>query len=137
LSLITVFHASPVFQKEEGEAMRSRRKVSILALTLLSISLLTACPSKTNIGKILDNPDRYRDKEVGITGTVEDSYSVPFVGGAYKVDDGTGEIWVVSKRGGAPRKGARVGAKGHVTQGFNFGGRNFGTVIEETDRRSK
>lgn len=116
--------------------MRSRRKVSILALTLLSISLFTACPSKTNIGKILDNPDRYRNQEVGITGTVEDSYSVPFVGGAYKVDDGTGEIWVVSKRGGAPRKGARVGAKGHVTQGFSFGGRNFGTVIEESDRRT-
>ena len=117
--------------------MRSRRKVSFLVLTLLCVSLFTACPSKTNIGSILDNPDRYRDKEVGITGTGEDGYGVPFVGGAYKVDDGTGEIWVVSKRGGAPRKGARVGAKGRVLQGFNFGGRNFGTVIEETARRTK
>ncbi len=117
--------------------MRSRQKVSVLALILLSVFLFTACPSKTNIGKILDNPDRYRDKEVGITGTVEDGYSVPFVGGAYKVDDGTGEIWVVSKRGGAPRKGAKVGAKGRVYQGFNFGGRNFGTVIEESDRLTK
>ncbi|MGI9107156.1 MAG: hypothetical protein ACR2G4_13015 [Pyrinomonadaceae bacterium] len=99
--------------------------------------LLTACPSKTNIGKILDNPDRYRDKEVAVAGSVEDSYSVPFVGGAYKVDDGTGEIWVVSRRGGAPRRGAKVGAKGRVLQGFNFGGRNFGTVIEESDRRTK
>ncbi|HYP01074.1 MAG TPA: hypothetical protein VER76_12850 [Pyrinomonadaceae bacterium] len=118
--------------------MRSRRKVSILALTLLCVFLLTACPSKTNIGKILDNPDRYRDKEVGIMGTVEDGYGVPLVGGAYKVDDGTGEIWVVSRRnGGSPRKGARVGVKGRVLQGFSFGGRNFGTVIEESDRRSK
>ena len=110
--------------------MRSRRKVSILALTLLCVFLFTACPSKTNIGKILDNPDRYRD--------IEDGYGVPLVGGAYKVDDGTGEIWVVSRRsGGAPRKGARVGVKGRVLQGFSFGGRNFGTVIEESDRRSK
>ena len=105
--------------------MRSRRKVSVLALTLLCVSLLTACPSKTNIGKILDNPDRYRDKEVGITGTVEDSYSVPFVGGAYKVDDGTGEIWVVSKRGGAAQ-GSKVVAKGHVSRAL-FGGRKLRT----------
>ncbi|HZH32095.1 MAG TPA: hypothetical protein VEY11_15115 [Pyrinomonadaceae bacterium] len=117
--------------------MLSTRKVSILVSTLLCVLLFTACPSRTNIGKILDNPDRFRDKEVGIAGTVEDGYSVPFVGGAYKLDDGTGEIWVVSKRGGAPRKGAQVGAKGRVLQGFSFGGRNFGTVIEETDRRSK
>jgi hypothetical protein len=117
--------------------MRSRRKVSILAVTLLCVFLFTACPNRTNIGKILDNPDRFRDKEVAIAGTVEDGYGVPFVGGAYKVDDGTGEIWVVSKRGGSPRKGARVGAKGRVLQGFSFGGRTFGTVIEETDRRTK
>jgi hypothetical protein len=117
--------------------MRSRRKVSILVLTLLCVFLFTACPSKTNIGKILDNPDRYRDKDVGIAGTVEDSYGVPLVGGAYKVDDGTGEIWVVSKRGGVPRRGAQVGAKGRVLQGFSFGGRNFGTVLEESDRRTR
>ena len=117
--------------------MLSHRKVSLLALTLFSVLLLTACPSKTNIGKILDNPDRYRDKDVAVAGNVEDSYSVPLVGGAYKVDDGTGEIWVVSRRGGAPRRGAQVGAKGRVLQGFNFAGRNFGTVIEESDRRTK
>ncbi len=118
--------------------MRSRRKVSILVLTLLTVFLFTACPNRTNIGKILDDPDRYRGKEVGIAGTVEDGYGVPLVGGAYKVDDGTGEIWVVSRRsGGSPRKGSQVGVKGRVYQGFSFGGRNFGTVIEESDRRTK
>jgi hypothetical protein len=30
-----------------------------------------------------------------------------------------------------------VGAKGRVYTGFSFGGRSFGTVIEETDRRVK
>ncbi|HKP72346.1 MAG TPA: hypothetical protein VJT82_05375 [Pyrinomonadaceae bacterium] len=118
--------------------MRSRRKVSVLAISLLSIFLLTACPSKTNIGKILNDPDRYRDKEVGIVGRVKDSYGAAFVGGAYKLDDGTGEIWVVSRRsGGAPSKGTKVGVSGRVLQGFNFGGRNFGTVIEESERRTK
>ncbi len=116
--------------------MRSRRTKLALALVACAAALFAAC-EKTNIGKILDNPDKYYDKEVGITGTVEDSYSVPLVGGAYKLDDGTGELWVVSKRGSAPRRGARVGAKGRVYTGFNWGGRNFGTVLEESDRRTR
>lgn len=116
--------------------MRSRRNQLALAL-LLAAALVSAACEKASIGKILDNPDRYYGKEVGIQGTVEDSYSVPFVGGAYKVDDGTGELWVVSKRGSAPRRGARVGAKGRVYNGLTFGGRSFGTVLEESDRRTK
>ena len=116
--------------------MRSRRTQLALALLLCAAALTAAC-EKATIGRILDNPDRYYNKEVGITGTVEDSYSVPFVGGAYKVDDGTGEMWVVSKRGSTPRRGARVGAKGRVYNGLTFGGRNFGTVLEESDRRTR
>ncbi len=116
--------------------MRSRRNQLALAL-LLGAALLSAACEKTTIGKILDNPDRYYGKEVGVTGRVEDSYSVPFVGGAYKIDDGTGELWVVSKRGSAPRRGARVGAKGRVYNGLTFGGRSFGTVLEESDRRTR
>ncbi len=116
--------------------MRSRRNQIALGL-LLAVALLAAACEKATIGKILDNPDRYYGKEVGIQGTVEDSYSVPFVGGAYKVDDGTGEMWVVSKRGSTPRRGARVGAKGRVYNGLTFGGRSFGTVLEESDRRTR
>jgi len=117
--------------------MHSRRKVGLLALTLASVVLLTACPSQTNIGKINRDPDRYRNKEVGIVGNVTDSYGVAIVGGAYKVDDGTGSIWVVSRGGGVPSRGSRVGVRGHVLNGFSFGGRNFGTVIEETEHRTK
>ena len=100
--------------------MRSRRTIGLLSLTLLSVLLLTACPSQTTIGKINSNPDKYFNKEVGIA-----------------VDDGTGSIWVVSRSGGVPTKGARVGVKGRVLNGFNFGGRNFGTVIEESEHRSR
>ena len=40
--------------------------------------------------------------------------SVSLLGhGAYKLDDGTGTIWVVSRHG-VPRKGARVSVKGKV-----------------------
>ena len=103
---------------------------------LISAALLfTACPSQTNIAKINANPDRYRGKEVGIAGRVTDSYGALGMG-AYEIDDGTGRMWVATRRG-VPSRGAHVGAKGYVHNGFSFAGRSFGTVIEETDRRSR
>ena len=111
------------------------KKAAVFFVLIGATLLFTACPSQTNIRKINANPDRYRNKEVGIAGRVTDSYGALGVG-AYEIDDGTGRLWVVTRRG-VPAKGTRVGAKGHVYNGFNFGGRNYGTVLEETDRRSQ
>ena len=115
--------------------MPSRRNSLLLGL-VLAFALAAAACEKTTINKINADPDRYRDKEVGVVGTVTDSYGVPFVGGAYEIDDGTGRIWVVS-RSGAPRKGSRVGAKGRVYSGLTWGSRQFGTVIEESGRKAR
>ena len=105
-------------------------------LVLIGATLLfTACPSQTNIARINANPDRYRGKEVGIAGKVTDSYGALGVGGS-EIDDGTGRMWVATTRG-VPSRGSRVGTKGYVHNGFSWGGRSFGTVIEETDRRSR
>jgi hypothetical protein len=106
-----------------------------LSLLLFGTLLFTACPQQTSISKILADPGRYHNKEVGITGRVTDSYGVLNMG-AYEIDDGTGRMWVVTRRG-VPGRGAHVGTKGHVYTGFNFSGKNLGTVIEETDRRAK
>jgi hypothetical protein len=118
----------------KGDAMVVLKKVAIFTVLMSAALLFTACPSQTNIAKINADPDRYRGKEVGIAGRVTDSYGV--VGaGAYEIDDGTGRIWVATRRG-VPSRGARVGAKGYVHNGFSFAGRSYGTVMEETDRRS-
>ena len=111
------------------------KKIATGSIILGAVLLLTACPSQTTISRINADPARYRNKEVAIVGTVTDSYGA-LGQGAYEVDDGTGRIWVVTRRG-VPSRGARVGVKGRVYNGFNFGGRNYGTVIEETDRRFK
>ncbi|HET8783008.1 MAG TPA: hypothetical protein VFM63_11365 [Pyrinomonadaceae bacterium] len=113
---------------------RSRKAAAFLAL-FVGVVLLTACPSQTNISKINADPDRYRGKEIGIAGTVTNSYGA-LGQGAYEIDDGTGRIWVATRRG-VPSRGARVGAKGYVHNGFSFAGRSFGTVVEETDRRAR
>jgi hypothetical protein len=111
------------------------RKLGFVGLLLAATLALTACPSQTTISRINADPGRYRNKEVGVIGTVTDSYGV-LGQGAYELDDGTGRLWVVTRRG-VPTKGSRVGAKGRVYTGFNFGGRSFGTVLEETDRRAR
>lgn len=115
--------------------MQSLKKTVAAGSLLAGLLLLTACPSQTTISKINADPGRYRNKEVGVVGVVRDSYGV-LGNGAYELDDGTGRLWVVTRRG-VPSRGARIGAKGRIYTGFNFGGRNFGTVLEETDRASK
>lgn len=113
------------------------RLFSRLSLTLLLVAgmlALAACPTRTNIGKILRDPGRYAGREVAIGGRVSGSAGA-FGTGVYQVDDGTGQIWVYSQRYGVPGNGARVGVRGTISQGFSFGGRSFAVVLRETERR--
>ncbi len=114
--------------------LNNRRTLSVLLL-MIGTLLTSACPNRQSISKINADPGRYRNKEVAIAGTVTDSYGV-LDSGAYEIDDGTGKILVVTTRG-VPSRGAKVGAKGRVRTAFSFGGRSYGTVLEETDRRTK
>lgn len=115
--------------------MKSTRKSFLILALAVATLLTTACPNRTTIGKINADPNRYRNKEVAVAGTVTDGYGLLNTG-AYQVDDGTGKIWVVTRRG-VPGRGTRVGAKGRVLTGFQIGGRNFGTILEEDDRRTR
>ena len=115
--------------------MPAIKNAAFVLLILVGTLSLTACPSQTNIARINSDPARYRGKEVAIVGRVTDSYGV-LGQGAYEIDDGTGKIWVATRRG-VPARGTQVGIKGHVQNGFSFGGRSYGTIIEETDRRTK
>ena len=111
-------------------------------LTLAFVALFaTACPERTSIADIEANPSKYGNKEIAIAGTVKDSYGIAIPGtnlkgGAYKVDDGTGSFWVVS-RDGVPSKGAKVGVKGRVGSAVSWNGRNYGLGMYEEDRITK
>jgi len=110
-------------------------KAFFLSAVLAAALALTACPSRTTISKINQNPSRYYDKEVGLVGRVTDSYGV-LGNGIYELDDGTGRIWVMTTQG-VPSKGARVGTSGHVHTGVSFGGRTYGMVLQEEHRQTK
>jgi len=110
-------------------------KAFFLSIILTGVVALTACPSQTTISKINQNPARYHDKEVGLVGRVTDSYGALGTG-IYELDDGTGKIWVMTTKG-VPSRGARIGASGRVQTGVSFGGRTYGTVLEEQHRQTK
>jgi hypothetical protein len=112
-----------------------KRRTFFLSLILVGTIFLTACPNRESISKINADPGRYRNKDVAIAGTVRDSYGFLDTG-AYEVDDGTGTMWVITRRG-VPARGSKVGAQGRVRTGFSFGGRSFGTILEESDRRAR
>jgi hypothetical protein len=97
------------------------RRAKLASLTLLVAAALTtgACASTKTINELLADPGRYRDRTVQVSGEVKDSFSVTNRG-VYRIDDGTGELWIVSE-GGVPRRTARVSVKGRVREGFNFG----------------
>jgi hypothetical protein len=92
----------------------------LAALTLAAAALVGSAACATSINSVLADPSRYRDREVKISGRVADSYSVAD-NGVYRVQDGSGQLWVVSSHG-VPRKDAKVSVRGTVREGFNLGG---------------
>lgn len=91
----------------------------LLAVAMVALASGAACASTRTVNEILADPSRYRNREVKISGEVVDSYSA-VNRGAYRIDDGTGQLWVVSETG-VPRRTAKVTVRGRVREGFNIG----------------
>jgi hypothetical protein len=102
-----------------------------LGIMLSGCALAVRTPS---VAELKFNPGRYQNKTVAINGVVTSSYGVkPLPFNFYKVDDGTGEMTVISKDGRIPTKGARVRVKGRVSNLATFGGQSVGLHMEQTD----
>ncbi len=99
------------------------------AVMLLGLTL-GACRGTMPIGDLLDDPGRYDGETVKIKGEV--TGAVGALGqGAYRVDDGTGTMNVLSRGGGAPREGAEVGVEGEFRSVFTFGDTSQAVIMEE------
>lgn len=126
--------------------MGRRTRLRSVGLALLVVSALaSAACAATTVNKIIADPSRYRDREVRVSGSVVDSYSFA-TRGAYKIDDGTGQLWVVTESG-VPGKGARVTVTGTIREGFTLGslgdrislppGAGSGVVMMESSHRTR
>ena len=108
-----------------------KRFVVISALA----GLTTGCALSLRSPDIADlqrHPGRYQDRTVSVSGTVTQSWGVPFVPfRMYKVDDGTGQVTVLSQSMRTPATGEHVRVKGKVQDVAMFGGRAVGLHIRE------
>jgi hypothetical protein len=111
----------------------------VLAVAVLSAFLISGCAARgVRIAELKDQPTKYDDKTVSITGMVTSSWGIPLVPfQLYNVDDGSGEITVLSRSGRTPAKGTRVEVKGKINEFAVFGGRSVGLHLQEEDRKIK
>jgi hypothetical protein len=107
-----------------------------LGIALVAGLLVSGCAARSvRIAELKDDPTKYGDKSVRITGVVTNSWGVPLVPfRLYNISDGTGEISVVSRWGRTPVKGSRVEVKGKVGEMAVLGGRSVGLHLQEEDR---
>lgn len=115
------------------------KRASRLSAAVLGAILITGCAARgVHIADLQNRPDKYDNKTVSVNGVVTSSFGIPLVPfQLYKVDDGSGEITVVSRSGRAPRKGSRVQVKGKVNELGSFGGQSVGLHIQESGRKTK
>jgi len=111
------------------------RVVAIATLTIAA----SGCALGLRTPSILElqrHPGRYQDRDVSVSGVVTSSWGMPLVPfRLYKVDDGTGEVTVLSQSLRAPAKGARVHVKGRVSEVAAFGGQAIGLHLKEETLR--
>jgi hypothetical protein len=88
-----------------------------LTTGLLGAVLAGGCAARS-VGDVLANPARYENRDVRVSGHVDDSYSV-LSRGVYRITDGNGRLWVMSDN--VPRRGAAVTVKGKIRSGVDLG----------------
>ena len=106
---------------------------------LVAAALFSGCALRSpSIADLKYNPGHYQDKTVTVDGVVTSSWGIPFVPfKVYKIEDGTGEVTVVSQGMRTPTRGARVRVRGKVNEFAVFGGNSLGLHIREQDLHIK
>lgn len=106
------------------------RKINILFVLILLLTLIQ-CAASVRIGDIRNAPNRFHDKKVTISGTVDETITLPILGvGVFQLNDGTGAIWVKPKEI-TPQKGEYVKVTGTIKVGLTISGRSFGLILIE------
>lgn len=113
------------------------RMLSRAAIILALAGFTAGCAMSLRNPDIADlqrHPGRYQDRVVSVSGVVTSSWGLPLVPyRMYKVDDGTGEVTVISQNTRMPARGERVRVRGRVSDVGVFGGNAIGLHIREQD----
>ena len=114
------------------------KTLSRLFVALVVAGFVSGCAGllhNPDIADVQRNAGHYADHTVTLDGTVTSAWGVPLVPfRLYKVDDGTGEMTVLSRGGErTPVKGSHVKVKGVVRDVAVFNGMPLGLHLEERD----
>ncbi|MDD5562700.1 MAG: hypothetical protein PHQ91_03220 [Thermoanaerobaculaceae bacterium] len=116
------------------ERVRSRSRTAGQAL-LLGAALAWGCAAlfATKIGDIQKAPGQWDGRTVTVAGKVTGTHNLLVVK-YYQVDDGTGEIAVVTQSA-LPKEGENVRVKGRVEQAFALGSAHVVVIVETPPQR--
>ncbi len=78
------------------------RRAALVAIPILLVGLAGWNNSFDKLAHVIDCPERYEGREVTAVGRTTGAVSIPFLGSIYRLSDGTGTIWVVSKEDYTP-----------------------------------
>lgn len=108
------------------------KRFAIVAVLLTISSGCAMALRNASVADLNRYPGRYQDRSVNIDGIVTTSWGLPLVPFRfYKVDDGTGEVTVLSQSSRMPSKGEHVRVKGRVNDVAVIGGRALGLHLRE------
>lgn len=111
-------------------------RISRACMALMLAAIPYGCALRApSISDVHRNASRYSDRTVTLDGTVTSSWGTsPMPFKIYKVEDGTGEITVLSRNGSSPPvRGSHVKVKGVVRDIAVFNGMPLGLHVEERD----
>jgi hypothetical protein len=118
--------------------IRTLRRLALLVTLAAGLSACATSLRNPHIADLRDNPGRYQNHSVSIDGVVTNSWGVPMLPfRLYKVDDGTGEVTVVSQGARVPTRGARVRVRGRVDEVGVVSGNALGLHLREEDLKVK
>jgi hypothetical protein len=118
------------------QEIRMRTASRVTSICVLSAVLVAGCGARgVKVADLRQQPHRYDDRTISLTGVVTGSWGVPVLLQVYNIDDGTGEISIVSRGGTVPPRGARVQVRGRVAEIAAIGGRSIGLHVQEEQRR--
>ena len=107
-------------------------RVAVLVALVGSMGGCAVSLRNPSIADLQHHPGRYQNQTVSINGVVTSSWGLPILPfRLYKVDDGTGEVTVVSQNTRMPVRGERVRVRGRVDDVAVLGGRALGLHLKE------
>ncbi len=86
-----------------------------------------------SIGNVVENPREYMNKEIAISGTVVERFSL-FVVRYFILQDSASSITVVTEQP-LPAVGAKVRVKGKIEEGFSLGDQQTLVFVESTGEK--